>query len=687
MKNYLIYYVFITLSIIVNSCSEGFKEEYSKFYIVLKEVTAITTPTTDTTPDYTFSSNESGAITYGGSCSSSTTIAISGNNTITLSSLSDGTYADCTIKVSKTMKTNKSKTNLSGSLTITSFTIITSTDNTTLSAPSGLTATGTAGQVSLDWSAVTSANSYTVYWDNATGISSSSTAITSVSNDNYTHSSLDNGSTYYYKVAAVDTDNTTGSLSSEVSAATPLPAPDNLSASGANNTIILTWNSVSGATSYTLYWDNVSGIDNSDTAITSITNDNYTDSNKETNYALDFDGSNDYVAADGVTSELSSTGLPFTVSAWAYPDTTTRGAIFAFNKKGTNAHVNRNLLFYAKNGSTKKFYHWDRGSNSWTESENTFEPGEWHHIVEVVDSSGNGKLYVNGGLEAEWSNGNNSSADRFSIGQEYDGTGSTASDYFNGKIDEVAVWNVALSAADVTALYNSGNGLKASANSGNYDNSGDLVGYWKFNEGTGSTLTDSTSNSNNGTLTNMDSSSDWVNTGMDNGSIYYYKVAAVNSSGTGTLSSVASAILAQRIQASETFNGHTYALTSAAMTWAQAKVIATALGGYLTTINTKAENDWLTTRFRIQHNATLWIGANDIATTNTWVWDNGTTSGDSGLTDDLSSNATWADDSTRKWESGEPNHSGGSCGYIWQTSGTWDDVACTATRYAIIEFD
>ena len=97
MKNYLIYYLLITLSIIVNSCSEGFKEEYSKFYIVLKEVTAITTPTTDATPDYTFSSNESGALTYGGSCSSSTTIAISGNNTITLSSLSVGTY----IRISK----------------------------------------------------------------------------------------------------------------------------------------------------------------------------------------------------------------------------------------------------------------------------------------------------------------------------------------------------------------------------------------------------------------------------------------------------------------------------------------------------------------------------------------------------------------------------------------------------------
>ena len=123
MKNYLIYYLFITLSIFLNSCSEGFKEKYSKISIVLAEVTAITTPTTDTTPDYTFSSTESGAITYGGSCSSSTTSAISGNNTITLSSLSDGPYADCTITVSKTISTENSETNLSDSLTITPFTV------------------------------------------------------------------------------------------------------------------------------------------------------------------------------------------------------------------------------------------------------------------------------------------------------------------------------------------------------------------------------------------------------------------------------------------------------------------------------------------------------------------------------------------------------------------------------------
>ena len=321
-----------------------------------------------------------------------------------------------------------------------------------------MTATGADSKVTLDWTVLSGATSYNVYWDNATGVSSSSTAITGISTDNYTHSSLNNGTTYYYKVAAVGSNGATGFLSSEVNS-TPM-------------------------------------ID----------------------YALHFDGTNDYVAADGVTSNLdSSTGLPFTVSAWAYPDTAVSGttaccskreAIFAFNKTG-NSDENLNMLYFAQDGSTQKFYHHGSGDNNYTGSSNTFESGQWHHIVMVVDSSGNGKLYINGGQESTWSSGTNTSVNKFSIGQEYDGTGSTATDFFDGKIDEVAIWNVALSAADVTALYNSGNGLKASADSGNYDNSGDLFGYWKFNEGTGSTLKDSTSNSNNGTLTNMDSS-DWI---------------------------------------------------------------------------------------------------------------------------------------------------------------------------------
>ena len=69
--------------------------------LIIEEVIAVTTPTIDTTPNYTFSSSKAGTITYGGSCSSSTTIAISGINTITLNTLSNGTYSNCTITVTE----------------------------------------------------------------------------------------------------------------------------------------------------------------------------------------------------------------------------------------------------------------------------------------------------------------------------------------------------------------------------------------------------------------------------------------------------------------------------------------------------------------------------------------------------------------------------------------------------------
>ncbi len=66
---------------------------------ILVEVTAVPTPTADTTPDYSFSSTEAGNISYVGSCSSTATTAVSGSNTITFNALSDGRYADCQIQV------------------------------------------------------------------------------------------------------------------------------------------------------------------------------------------------------------------------------------------------------------------------------------------------------------------------------------------------------------------------------------------------------------------------------------------------------------------------------------------------------------------------------------------------------------------------------------------------------------
>ena len=69
------------------------------FAPTLTEVTAVTTRTNDTTPDYTFNSIEAGTISYAGGCSSSDTSANAGNNTVTFNTLSQGTYESCTIRV------------------------------------------------------------------------------------------------------------------------------------------------------------------------------------------------------------------------------------------------------------------------------------------------------------------------------------------------------------------------------------------------------------------------------------------------------------------------------------------------------------------------------------------------------------------------------------------------------------
>lgn len=97
------------------------------------------------------------------------------------------------------------------------------TTTSALSAPSSVSATLGYYQVAVEWTAVSGASSYTVYWGSSTGITSSSTAITGITDDNYTHTGLDNGTTYYYKVATVNSAGT-GSLSDEYSA-TPRDAP------------------------------------------------------------------------------------------------------------------------------------------------------------------------------------------------------------------------------------------------------------------------------------------------------------------------------------------------------------------------------------------------------------------------------------------------------------------------------
>ena len=161
--NKVLYIILISLfSLTVISCNE--KEESTSSSSspdttapVIAEVTAVTTPNTDSTPNYTFSSTEAGTITYGGSCSSGTTSATSGNNTITFTSLSDGTFSDCTIIVTD------SDGNASNTLAITSFEVLPSyvaigSSGTILTSSDGISWDNKSSGTSLTLSGVTYGN-------------------------------------------------------------------------------------------------------------------------------------------------------------------------------------------------------------------------------------------------------------------------------------------------------------------------------------------------------------------------------------------------------------------------------------------------------------------------------------------------------------------------------------------------
>ena len=82
----------------------------------------------------------------------------------------------------------------------------------------------------------------------------------------------------------------------------------------------------------------------------------------------------------------------------------------------------------------------------------------------------------------------------------------TGSANFDGLIDQVAIWDKALDIAAVKEIFDAvdvdSDPLDLREDNGDYDYSDSLVGYWKMEEGTGTTVEDLSDNSNTGTLKN-----------------------------------------------------------------------------------------------------------------------------------------------------------------------------------------
>lgn len=122
----------------------------------------------------------------------------------------------------------------------------------------------------------------------------------------------------------------------------------------------------------------------------------------------------------------------------------------------------------------------------------------WYFVTGVWDGS-QIRLYINGDKKGSKSA---DSLDQVGRKQNSIGAAYTGTNYFDGKIDDVRIYNRVLSEPEIQALYNSGNGIQNGIkqteqtipnqnNSGisRYKLSGDVTDSWSSNDGTDNTST------------------------------------------------------------------------------------------------------------------------------------------------------------------------------------------------------
>jgi hypothetical protein len=193
--------------------------------------------------------------------------------------------------------------------------------------------------------------------------------------------------------------------------------------------------------------------------------------------ALSFDGVDDYVEVPGSVS-LDITG-PITVEAWVYPRASGVSMVFA---GGGNQYV----LWVQNNNEVRLA---DTRGNYVDTDSNVLTLNAWNHVVGVFSGVAgdavtldNAKIYINGISKGTHTGGiwDPQTLSVVNIGREVADVF-----HFNGLIDEVRIYNRALSEEEIRYHYNRGG----------------PVAYWKFDEGSGTTAYDSTENNNDGTIT------------------------------------------------------------------------------------------------------------------------------------------------------------------------------------------
>lgn len=208
-------------------------------------------------------------------------------------------------------------------------------------------------------------------------------------------------------------------------------------------------------------------------------------------YALDFDGSDDYVDCDYDSSLDISDNI--TISFWLKRDSVTGDTVSEDILGKTNSYG-----FHHYADDDVYFDIWLDGTRENPKVDGVIEENKWYHIVGTYDGS-DIKIYVNNSLETTQSvSGSidtNTNKFLFAKAPRYNDD----SNLLNGSLDNVRIYDRTLSEAEIEALYK-----------GNEVPDG-LVGHWKMKEGEGDLVRDYSGNGNDGT----NYGATWTNIGQE----------------------------------------------------------------------------------------------------------------------------------------------------------------------------
>ena len=165
-------------------------------------------------------------------------------------------------------------------------------------------------------------------------------------------------------------------------------------------------------------------------------------------YSMEFDGMDDYFSINSSGALDTFHQNPFSISFWF--KTSTGGTMILTEKATSSSATSKAFYIYLSSGVIL----WYGATASPSYTNGSYNDGNWHHIACVAESDTVARIYVDGVDDT-----NNIAKDRIGtssvtapiiLGTTYNQSGF----FFNGSMDEFAVFDYALDSGQVDEIYN-----------------------------------------------------------------------------------------------------------------------------------------------------------------------------------------------------------------------------------------